>query len=79
MKKLRREIEFLGRGMQRVRMRLNRIHQDPLLNPTTSMISIQPKQLIDLEYHSYPENDHYRERMICEHDMYVEQNDLIKK
>ena len=79
MPKLRREIKFLERGMQSVRMRLNRIQQDLLLTPATSMIGIRPKQLIEPEYYNYPANDHYGEQIICEHDMYVEQNDLIKK
>ena len=43
---LRREIKFLGRGMQRVRIRLNRIQEDPLLTLTTSLTGIKPKQLI---------------------------------
>ena len=63
--------------MERVRIRLNRIQQDALLMPTTSMTSIRTKQLMDSEYHNYPENDHYIDQMICEHGMYVEQNDLI--
>ena len=45
MQKLRRQIEFLERGMQRVRMRLNRIQQDPLLTPVSSLTGIKPKQL----------------------------------
>ena len=53
-------------------MRLYRIQQGPLLTPTTAMASIRPKQLIEPEYHNYPENDHYIDQMICEHDMYVE-------
>ena len=36
MQKLRWEIEFPERGMQKVRMRLNRIQQAPLLTPRTS-------------------------------------------
>ena len=60
MQKLRREIEFLERGLPMVRMRLNRI-QDLLLTPTTSMVGIRPKQLIELKYHDYLENDLYRE------------------
>ena len=57
MQKLRREIEFLERGMQRIRMGLNTIQQDPLLIPTTSMVGIRPNQLIEPEYHDYLEND----------------------
>ena len=58
MQKLRREIEFLERCMIRLRMRLNRIKQDPLLRSTTSLTGITPKQLIGPEYHEYPEYDH---------------------
>ena len=79
MQKLRREIEFLERGMQRVRMRLNRIQKHPLLTPTTSLRGIKPKQLIGPEYHDYPENDCYREQMIHEHAINPEQNNLIEK
>ena len=45
--------------MQRIRMRLSRIHQDPLLTPTTSLTGIKPKQLIWPEYHDYSEHDQY--------------------
>ena len=79
MKELKRETEFLERVMQRVRMRLNRMQQDPLLTLTTLMTNIQPKQLTEPEYHNYPENDHYIDQIICEHDMYVKQNDLAEK
>ena len=57
---LRREIEFLESGMQRVIKRLNRIQQDPLLTPTTSMTCIKLKQLIGPEYQDYPKYDQYR-------------------
>ena len=69
---MKREKEFLGRGMQRVRMRLNRI-QDPLLTATTSLIGTKPKQLIGPEYHTYLEYDHYTEKMIHEHAINPEQ------
>ena len=71
--------ELLERGMQRVKIRLNRIQQDPLLTPTTSVTGFKPKQLIGPEYHDYHEYDHYRKQMIHEHAMYLEKNDLIKK
>ena len=65
MKKSKKEIKFLERGMQRVTMRLNRMQQDLLLTPTASMTSIRPKHLTEPEYHNYPENDHYIDQMIC--------------
>ena len=58
MQKLRREIEFLERGMQRVKTRLSKI-QDPLLTPTTLLTGIKSKQLIGTEYHDYPEYNQY--------------------
>ena len=59
MQKLRQEIEFLERGMQRVKTRLSKIQQDPLLSPTTLLIGMKDKQLIRLEYHNYPGDDQY--------------------
>ena len=61
MQKLRWKTELLERGMQRVKTRLSKIQQDPLLAPTTSLTGIRPKQLIRLEYHNYPEDDQYQE------------------
>ena len=59
MQKLKGEKEFLERGMQRVRTRLDRIQQNLLLTPTTSMRSIRPKQLIESEHHDYFKYDHF--------------------
>ena len=79
MQKLRREMGFLEKGMQRVRMRLDTIQEDPLLTHTTSLTGIKPKQLIGPEYNGYPKYDHYWELMIHENAIYPEQNDLIEK
>ena len=65
--------------MQRVRMRLDRIQQDPLLTPTTSLTGIKPKQLIRSDYQDYSVYDHYRHKMIHEHALYPEWNDSIEK
>ena len=65
--------------MQRLRMRLNRMQQDPLLTTTTSLTGIKPKHLTGPEYHNYPEYHYYREQMIHEHAIYHKQNTLIKK
>ena len=62
MNKLRREIEFIERGMQKVKTRLSKI-KDPLLTPTTSLAGIKPKQLIGPENHDYPEYDQYTEHI----------------
>ena len=77
MQTLRREIEFLERGMQRVKTRLCKILQEPLLTLATSLSDIKPKQLIRPEYHDYPEYDQYTEPMIQEHDVQTGPNDLI--
>ena len=47
MSKLRREIEFLKRGMCRVRNKLDRLQQDIVQTPAMSIIDIRSKQLID--------------------------------
>ena len=73
MQKLRREIEFLERDIQRVKTRCSKIQQDPLLTPTTSLTGIKPKQLIWSEYHDYPEYDRYTEHMVQEHNVQTEQ------
>ena len=43
------------------------------------MIGIRPKQLIEPEYHDYPENEQDRIQMRHGHAMYVNQYDLIQK
>ena len=65
--------------MYRLRMRFNRIQEDPLLTPKMSLIGMEPKQLIRLEYQDYSEYDHYREQMISEYAICPEQNDLTEK
>ena len=47
MGKLRRKVEFLERGMQRVRTRLQKLQQDPTLTPSMSTVGLRPKQFID--------------------------------
>ena len=54
------------------------MQQDPLLTSTTSVLHIRPKQLMEPEYHEYLKHDQYREQMMHEHTMHVEQNDLKK-
>ena len=79
MQKLRQEIEFLERGMQRVKTRLSKIQQDLLLTPTMSLTGIRPKQLTRSDYDNYPEDDHYPEYIIQEHDIKTEQHDIIER
>ena len=64
--------------MQRVRTRLNIIQQDQLITPSTSIVGVRPKQLIESVYHDYPKNDLDRVQMIHDHAMYVDQYDLAK-
>ena len=50
--KLRREFEVLERGMQRVRTKLDRLHQDPAQTYLMSIIGMRPKELIgQYDYH----------------------------
>ena len=44
MSKLKREIEYLERGMQRIRMTLNKLQQDPTQTPVTSRVSSRPSK-----------------------------------
>ena len=47
MRKLRREIESLERGTQRVRTKLDRLQQDTTQSPSMSITVIRHKQLTD--------------------------------
>ena len=52
MSKLRREVDFLEKGMQRVRMKLKKLQQDPTLTPSRSTVGVRPKQFVDQhDYH----------------------------
>ena len=52
MGKFKRELEFLERGMQRVKTKLQKLQQDHTLTPSMSMAGIRPKQFIDQhDYH----------------------------
>ena len=46
MNKLKREIEYLERGMQRIRMKLTNLQQDPTQIPVTSRVGSRPKKII---------------------------------
>ena len=65
--KLRKEIEFLERGMQRVRTKLKRLQQDPTITSSMSIISLRPKQLG--EQHDYHAIEEGRHQVRCENDM----------
>ena len=65
--------------MQRIKMRLSKKQQDPLLTPMTSLTDIKPNESIGPEYHDHSEYDQYLEHMIHEYDIQIEENDLIEK
>ena len=65
--------------MQRVKMRLSKRQQDPLLTPSMSLTGIRPKKLIRSDFHNYPEDDKYPECIIKEHDIQTEQHDTIER
>ena len=68
----------IERGMQKVRTRLDRI-QDQLITPSTSMVGVEPKQLIEPEYHDYLNSNQDRVQTIHEHAMYDDRYDLTEK
>ena len=55
------------------------IQKDPLLTPATSIAGIRPKQLVEPEYHGYPDNDKDRVQTIQECAMYIDQYNLTEK
>ena len=70
MSKLRREIEFIERVMQRVRAKLDRFQQNPIQTPSTSIIGIRPDQPI--EQHDYHETHQGRIQARNKNDMYID-------
>ena len=50
MGKLKRELEFLDRGMQRVKTKWQKV-QDPTLTPSMNMVGTKPEQFVD--HHNY--------------------------
>ena len=53
MGKLKRELKFLERNVQRVRTKLQKLQHDPTLTPSTSTVDLQPKQFINQhDYHT---------------------------
>ena len=52
MGKLRREVEFIEKGMHRVRTKLQKLQPDPPLTPSMSVVGLRPKQFVDQhDYH----------------------------
>ena len=69
MGKLRREVEFLERKMQRVRTKLQKLQQDPTLRPSTSMVGLRPKQFVD--QHDYQIMEQGKVQDTCDNDRYI--------
>ena len=65
---LSRDISFLERRMQRVRTKFNRLQQDQIQNPSTSIAGIWPRQLLEQEYHDYYDKVQDRVQMRHKHD-----------
>ena len=66
--KLKREIEILEWGMQRMRTKLHRLQQDLMQMPSTSKASILPRQLLGQDYYDQHDKDQDRVQMRCEYD-----------
>ena len=47
MGKSKREVEFLEKGMQRFKTKLQKLQQDPALAPSMSTVGLRPKQFVD--------------------------------
>ena len=70
MHKLRRDIEFLEGWKQRVRTKLNRLQQDPIQTPPTSIAGLWPRELLEQGYHDHHDKDQDRVQIRHEHDKY---------
>ena len=55
MGKLKRELEFLERKMQRVKTKLQKLQHDPTLTPSISVVGLRPKQFVDQHDYQYNE------------------------
>ena len=69
MGKLKRELEFLDREMQRVETELQKLQQDPTLTPFVSMVGIWPKQYVD--QHDYHVMKQSKVKGTYDHDRYI--------
>ena len=52
MSKLKRDIDCLEKGMQRIRMKLAKLQQDPTQILATSRVGSRPKKIIDQQDYS---------------------------
>ena len=76
MSKLRKEIEFLETGMQRIRTKLRRVQQDPTLTHSTSIVGLRLKQLGD--QHDYDEIGQGRHPVRYENDMCINPHTTVE-
>ena len=74
---MRKEIEFLERGIQRVRTKLKTLKQDPTLTPSMHMIGLRPKQLG--EQQDYHEIEWGRDDIIYENDLCIDPYTTIEQ
>ena len=63
---------YIEKGIQRVRIKLNRLQQDSIQTPSTSIADKQPRHLLEQHYHEHQDKDQDRVQMRYEHD----ENDL---
>ena len=69
MSKLKRELEFLEMGMQRVKTKLQKLQKDSTLMPSMSMVGIRPKQFVDQnDYHVMKQS---KVQGAYDHDRYI--------
>ena len=68
MGKLKRELEFLERGMQRVKTKLQKL-QDTTLKASPSTVGIRPKQFVD--QHDYHVMKQSKVQGAYDHDRYI--------
>ena len=76
MGKLKRELEFLERGMQRVQTKLQKLQQDPTLTPSMSTVGLRPKQFVD--QHHYNIMKQGKTQDIHDNDRYIGQYSTIQ-
>ena len=69
MGKLKRKLEFLEIGMQRIKTKLQKLQQDPTLTPSISTVGIRPKQFVD--QHDYHIMKQGNAQDTYDHDRYI--------
>ena len=77
MSKLKTEVEFLEKGMQRARTKLKKIQQDTTLTPFMSTVVLRPKQFID--QHDYHTMEQGKAQVTFNNDMYNDPYSTIEQ